>query len=221
MSNMFDVKIDGNDFPHLIDSRYEVPTVEATVHPFNNGKVAVIYPGANGSKDGYENKYLRMAEKLVAMGVCSVIRVPNTYHSGNGWTTGLEMAIEWVIKHAVEVCNKPKIEEIFLIGHSVGAGAISLVAVAYEQVTKVVLTSPAPLRRKNLAEHRINEFEGEVYVYIGEEDMVIPREEALDFYNFAVYSSNRILKLVPKCDHEWSGEECLAKFITLPSMLLA
>lgn len=221
MYEPYDVKIDGNDYLHLVDSKYEIPVIEGTVHPYVSRGIAIIYPGANGSKDGYMDKYKKMAENLVEERICAVLRVPNTYHIGNGWTTGLEMAIEYAIKHAVEVCMGNELQQIFLIGHSAGAGAISLVASAYEQVTKLVLTSPAPLRRHNKIEHMIGEFKGGVYVAIGEEDRVVPRDEAKDFYNLAINSARRTLNIIPNCDHEWSGEKNLELFIRLPGGMIA
>lgn len=220
MFEPYDVKINGNDFLHLVDGKYEIPVIEGTVHPYDSRRIAIIYPGANGSKDGYMDKYKKMAENLVEERICAVLRVPNTYHIGNGWTIGLEMAIEYAIKHAVEICKGNELQQIFMIGHSAGAGAISLVASAYEQITKVVLTSPAPLRRHNKIEHMIGEFTGGVYVAIGEEDRVVPRDEAKDFYNLATSSVWRTLNIIPNCDHEWSGDNNLKSFIKAPAEML-
>jgi hypothetical protein len=214
-----ELKIRTYEFKHLLNPNFEAGEIDVTVHTHNSNTIVIIYPGANGTKDGYENKYRKMAQKLVENRVGAVIRSSNKYIIGNGWTTGLEVVIEYALKASVEICGT-KNPDIYLIGHSVGAGAVSLVACAYDNVKKVLLTSPAPISKNNKPEHRINEFEGEVHVRIPENDRSIPREQAMEFYDLATNASQKTVEIIPSCDHEWSGESNLDLFIKQPVTVL-
>lgn len=214
-----EIILNSRDFSNLISQDRINNELNLSIHIHKAKTITIIYPGANGSKDGYENKYIKMAELLVQNNIGAVIRSPNKYMIGNGWTTSLEIVIQYALEHAVEICGRQN-PEIYLVGHSAGAGAIDLVCSAYEQVKKVLLTSPAPIKRNNKAIHEIGEFTGEVYIRIPEND-IIPREEGIQFYDLAKKASKRDLKIVPNCDHEWSGEVNLKNFIELPTKLFA
>jgi hypothetical protein len=217
---MENISINSADYPFLIDERYEKPSFEISIHKLVSKNIVIIYPGANGSKDGYQNKYLRMAEKLVSANVGAVIRTPNTYMIGNWWTTCLEIVINYAINNSTYICGTEK-PDLYLVGHSVGAGAIDLVSNAYDEIKKLLMTSPAPLRRNNIVQHGIEEFEGELSVFIPENDRAIPREDAMQFYNLAVNAEKRNLEIVNDCDHEWSGEKNLEYFINLPTKIFS
>lgn len=216
---MYSTKIKTTDYPHLLDQRFEKPEIEISIHKLLSPNIVIIYPGANGTKDGYENKYIRMADMLVENGVGAVIRSPNRYMIGNGSVTCLEVVVENALRHSEDICGSKK-PSLYLVGHSAGAWAIDLIASAYPEVKKLLFTSPAPIRRKNETQHGIGDFTGEVHVFIPEND-VIPRFEGILFYDLAVSSSKRTVEIVKDCDHEWSGEENLKKFIELPSKCFA
>lgn len=217
---MNNVILHTSDYPSLVDERYEKPDIEISVHKNNSNNIVIIYPGANGSKDGYQNKYIKMAEKLVTASVGAVIRSPNTYMIGNWWTTCLEIVINYALNNSFDICgvNKPN---LYLVGHSVGAGAIDLVSNAYDEIKKLYMTSPAPLRRNNEVQHGIGEFEGEVSIFIPEFDRAIPRSDAMEFYNLANSAKKRTFEIVKDCDHEWSGEKNLEFFVNLPAKILS
>lgn len=216
---MYEVEIESSQYPEIIDPRYEKPTIDISIHPLESNVIIVIYPGANGSKDGYENKYQRIADKLVEAGLGAVIRSPNKYMIGNGWTTCLEIVIQYALNNSKEICGREN-PNVYLIGHSAGAGAIDLIAGAYPQVKKILITSPAPIRKGLVAIHQIGEYPGELYVRIPENDRVVPRDDAMEFFNQATGASKRDLKIIDGCDHEWSGENNLQLFINQPVELL-
>ena len=207
-------KIDVTKYAHLYDPKFAKPEVTIAVHPLPSDNIVIIYPGAGGSKDGYEDKYIKMADFLIQNDVGAVIRTDNVFQLGNGWTTTLEIVIEYALDHSEEICESPN-PNIYLVGHSIGAGACDLISCVYEEIKKILFTSPAPIMKNNEPQHGIGEFTGEVYVVIGDEDQ-IPREYALQFYELADKASKRKLEIIKGCGHHFEGKENFDRFVRLP-----
>lgn len=206
--------IDVTKYSHLYDSKYSIPEVNISIHHLPSNNIVIIYPGAGGSKDGYEDKYVKMADLLIQNNVGAVIRTDNVFQLGNGWTTTLEITIEYALDHSEEICERSK-PNIYLIGHSIGAGACDLISCVYKEIKKILLTSPAPIMKNNEPQHGIGEYAGEVYVVIGDEDQ-IPREYALQFYELAEKASKRELEIIKGCGHHFEGKENFERFVRLP-----
>lgn len=101
----YSIIISSKEYKNIVNPLTEKPNIEISIHQLNSPIIVIIYPGANGSKDGYENKYIRMAEKLVDSNTGAVIRSSNKYMLGNGWTTCLEIVIQYALEHSEEICG--------------------------------------------------------------------------------------------------------------------
>ena len=98
--------------------------LELVIHPLNNGKIIVNYPGADGSIDGYNEKYKTLAEYIVSQGLASVVRLPNPYNFGFDWDMSLRHALAYVHENSKNICGSDS-PDIYLIGFSTGAGVIA------------------------------------------------------------------------------------------------
>src|SRR3989338_4126535 len=79
--------------------------LELAIHPLLNGKIIINYPGVDGSIDGYNNKYKTLAEHIVSQKLASVVRLPNPFTPGLGWSMNLRKVLEYVLKNSKEICG--------------------------------------------------------------------------------------------------------------------
>lgn len=179
--------------------------LELSVHPLDNGKIIVNYPGAEGSIDGYNEKYKTLAEHIVANGLASVVRIPNPYTFGFGWDMCLRKALDYVLKHSNEICGTTK-PEIYLMGFSAGAGAIAMIAWEYPEVKKILLLEPAPKVNEQGVQEGIGLFKGEVYVVVGGGDEALGEKVGNRVIEAAINASRKEIFVIPNCDHQFKGE---------------
>lgn len=174
------------------------------IHPLNNGKMLLIYPGAEGDIDGYNRKYETLANYIVEQGLASVLRTGNPYVGR--WDTCLRNMLNYALEHSKEICGSDK-PEIYLMGFSAGAGAISQLAWEYPEVTKILLLAPAIGVGEKEVIKGLKEFKGEVYIVIGDSDEAVKPEAGQMFYDFCIGSSKRELFVIENCDHQFRGEK--------------
>jgi hypothetical protein len=208
------VSINITKYPKYYLPQFEVPEIEIDIHKLKSANIAIIHPGANGSKEGYLNKYVRMAENLIQNKICAVVRTPNKYLIGYPRTTTLEVVIKYALDNSIDICGT-KNPNLYLMGQSIGAGAIDILSVKYQQIRKILLTSPCPIVEKGMPIHCLEKYKGQLYVVIGENDIVVPRNLALYFYHIALFTSKKKLEIIKDCDHDFKGEDNMKIFIRL------
>lgn len=179
--------------------------LDVAIHPFNNGKIIINYPGADGSINGYNDKYLKIAEYLIKEKVGAVIRIPNHSSFGFGWDINLRKTLSYALDHAKEICgsNKP---EIYLMGTSAGAGAIAMTAWEYPKVIKILLTEPAIIFSGEHGVEGVKEYKGDVVIVVGKGDSAFGREIGDKFFEYFVNAKHKEIFEIPNCDHNFKGE---------------
>jgi len=179
--------------------------LDVEIHPFNNGKIIVNVPGADGSIGGYNDKYIKMADYLIENKIGAVVRIPNISSLGFGWDINLRETLSYVLDHAKEICgsNKP---EIYLMGTSAGAGAIAMTAWEYPEVTKLLLTEPAIVFSGEHGVEGIREYKGEVTIVVGKGGYALGKEVGDIFYNYFISASHKEIFEIEDCDHSFKGE---------------
>lgn len=183
--------------------------LELIIHPFNNGKILVNYPGADGSIDGYKEKYKLLAEYIVSQSFASVVRLPNPHVFGFGWDMNLRHALSYVLDNSQTICNSNS-PEIYLMGFSAGAGVIASLAWEYPQVKKILLMEPAPKVNEQGVIKGLDQYKGELYVVVGSGDEVLGpalgQEVGNKIIKAAVNTSKKEIFVIPNCDHQFKGE---------------
>lgn len=188
-------------------------SIPVTVHPSKTGVVIINSHGLGGSKDGYSSKYVKIAQLLRDLGVGSVIR----YHSslfpfafqnvdmdvlleGN-----LRAVIEYALNEAKFVCGSdgPK---IYLAGYSAGASTSAAVACEYSQVTKMLLISPSADIEIETLRRGLSEYDGELYVTLGDNDRIVGPKAAETLLELATNATMKNVVIVPNCNHQFTGE---------------
>ncbi len=179
--------------------------LDVAVHPFNNGKIVINYPGADGSINGYNDKYIKIANYLIEQEIGSVVRIPNISSLGFGWDINLRETLTYVLDNAKEICgsNKP---EIYLMGTSAGAGAIAMTAWEYPEVTKILLVEPAIIFSGEHGVEGIREYKGEVTIVVGKGSNALGKEIGDKFFDYFINAKNKEIIEIENCDHQFMGE---------------
>lgn len=180
--------------------------LDLAIHPFNNGKIIINVPGADGSINGYNDKYVKIADYLIENKIGAVVRIPNISSLGFGWDINLRKTLSYVLGHAKKICgsNKP---EIYLMGTSAGAGAIAMTAWEYPEVKKILLTEPAIVFSGEHGVEGIREYKGEVVIVVGKGGYALGKEVGDIFYNYFISASHKEIFEIENCDHSFTGEK--------------
>jgi alpha/beta superfamily hydrolase len=173
------------------------------------GKIIVSYPGFQGNIDGYNNKYMKLANFLQQK-VCAVIRSGNNYYQGFDYAKSiqddLEMIIQYALKNSVTICGH-KNPDLYLMGFSAGAAAITAVAYKYPSVKKILLISPSGDAGERDTKKGLAEFMGEAYIVAGAEDDIVGTDAAPRIYSLIKKASVHKMVIIPDCDHQFRGEK--------------
>lgn len=178
--------------------------LQITIHPFNNGKIIINCPGADGSLDGYESKYSKLADYIIGEKLGAVVRMPNPYNPF-GWDKGLRQVIAYVLENSKEICGSIK-PEIYLMGTSAGAGVISVLAWEYPEVKKILLLEPAIIFDKAIIIQSLEKYKGKVVIITGSEDNALGINNGKVFYDASINTSKREIIVLENCDHQFTGE---------------
>lgn len=200
-----------NSKPINIAVTYRSNQIPVVVHSeTKNGVIIINYPGADGHIDGYENKYEKIANFLTEKNLGTVIRLGNHPIPDTNWETSTQEVLQHTIDHALENSfelagtNTPT---IYLMGASAGASAIAAVCSLYSEVKKILLIAPSADASWEAMENGLFNYQNELYITAGENDVFIGMHIALLCKKVAVNASKVELITVPNCDHQFRGKE--------------
>lgn len=179
--------------------------LDVAIHPFNNGKIVINYPGADGSINGYNDKYIKIANYLIENKIGAVVRIPNISSLGFGWDINLRETLSYVLDHSIEICGSDK-PEIYLMGTSAGACAIAMIAWEYPEIKKILLTEPAIVFSGESGIEGIKEYIGEVVIVVGDSDTALGKPVGDKFFNYFINASHKEIFEIKNCDHQFKGE---------------
>jgi dienelactone hydrolase len=188
-------------------SEYEV---RAAVHPFyGSRKVAVICPGLHGTMDGYEGKYVAIAQSLQRRGF-NVVRMENVppeqltrerypeFALGN-----LRAILEFVTTVRTGVDPAPR---VMMMGTSAGGSAIAAAAVEFPEVEKILLVNPSSNVGLDAMKESMTRFTGDVAVLLGGADDVVDNEIGITMHALAMNAASRKIEVVQDADHQFRGD---------------
>ena len=195
---------------------YELPV---TSHPSTSGVIVVNCPGAGESKDGYQERYLKIGAGLQARNTASLVtynpprpdtqhlhpREPYWYH-GASWNRisveGMTHVIDDALENAEALCGRPN-PTVHLSGFSAGGSVCGAVAHRYPQVERLLLISAYDSVAEYFYEG-IKGFRGEIFLTYGTLDTIAGG--LAYFLQFLVQSMKALhVRAVPDCDHGFRG----------------
>jgi predicted esterase len=187
--------------------------LDLAYHPIDSKVILLIIPGVDGSVDGFENKYVRIAEDVQRKYGAAVFRMSNPFISSYFWESNIRRALEYIQKNCSEIVGT-KDYELRIVGHSAGAAVIASIAWEYPMITKLLLINPAMKMDIHQMKRGAKEFGTEkITMLIGGNDPSI--QQAREF------SEQLGIKTiyVDGADHNFSGE-AFQTFLDAPSKYL-
>lgn len=185
--------------------------LDVAVHQGGNKTVVLIVPGIDGTIDGYDDKYLKMAQLINDVHGYNVVRISNPFISSFHWEDNIRKALEF-IRSDKEKLFVEKPDRIYIVAHSAGASVAAWIAFEKPDVKGLVLINMAYELKPEKIEYGLNNFNGKVDLVYGSKDPSL---------GFGVANKSRFhLSLVEGADHYFSNEH-ISSFINIPASLLA
>lgn len=183
-----------------ITSSVEIPCqVDIRIHPAESDAIILLVPGVDGSVDGYDNKYRRIAERLNKKGY-AVVRMSHPFVSSQHWHAPLTRVLSYIRENAQTICGKDEYE-LWAQGHSAGAAVLAMEAQDWPEITKLLLINTATaLQPHNILEGLMN-YDRDVLFLQGSDDPAAEEVEEL------AHSLSRAFIMVNGADHHFSGEQ--------------
>lgn len=174
-------------------------SVDIAIHASNNDIILLTIPGVDGEVDGFEDKYIRIANAVQDKYGAAVVRMSNPFISSHHWESNIRQVIDYIQMNAKEICGNDKFE-LRIMAHSAGAAVIAHIANEYPEITRILLINPAlKLKPDNIRDGLASINTRKVTVLFGSDDPSIG--EASDIIGDIV---NVIV--VDGADHHFSGE---------------
>jgi alpha-beta hydrolase superfamily lysophospholipase len=184
--------------------------IELNIHRSDTHKILINYPGADGSIDGYNYKYRKIANWLSGNGIANVIRLDNKYCIDKlpyveMIIAKLAFVIEQILNYPIKYSGRDKIE-LYLAGVSAGAGAVATLLSEFPEIKKALLIAPHDSVGLENILRGVKNYTGEIFLLAGENDEIGTHEKANLLFEQSAKARKQI-SLIPKCDHQFTGHK--------------
>lgn len=183
-------------------------SMDVRVHPMPTKRVLLILPGVDGSVDGFDAKYIKMANRAIAKGY-GVVRVSNHFISSFHWDDNLRQALAYINANSREHFDNSEVT-ISVIAHSAGASVAAWTAWEYPNIEKLILINAASKLRPEAIIGGLKQYTGKVHLVYGSKD------PSIGFAGQLPGTYNRTI--VNGADHMFSGRY-LEDFINVAELL--
>lgn len=187
-------------------------SLDIAIHPANSKVVLLTVPGVDGSVDGYEDKYIRIAESIQDQHQVAVVRIANPFITSFHWESNIRQALSYITENAQVITGHDNIE-IRIMAHSAGAAIVAHIAWEFPSITRILLINPATKLGLDKMKYGIANFGGnKITVLFGGEDPSKRDAEELSKADESVRMRTFVLDGI---DHHFSGD-ALALFMQAP-----
>ncbi len=176
----------------------------------SSNKVVLIMTGIGGSENGYDDKYVKIAENIINKYGASVFIYATPKES---WGKGAERLNSAVVEINDTLLERGMTEyDLYCMGISAGGSFLGAYAYRYRQIKKLLLVNPVIQINYNHLLNGLENSSADVTIVLGESD---PSYKFL-FMLDSVKRENIRTVSVPNADHHFSGKENFELFIKLP-----
>lgn len=190
-------------------------SVDVAIHENVSDIVFLTVPGVDGSLDGYENKYLRIADDVSRRHSVTCIRMSNPFISSSHWDKSLRITLQYIFDNLPRITTKNDCE-LRIMGHSVGASVLADIAWEYPQITRLLLINPATKYGLKKIEAGMNKFNGDVTILLGDKD---PSFKDIITIKERTHSRNIFIEVLSHTNHHFSGNS-FEFFLSAPNKYL-
>lgn len=167
--------------------------IEISILPGDSDIIFLIVPGIDGSIDGYENKYKRIAEDINHKYRATVIRMSNPYNLMKFHYRNLFEVLDYIEKHYDMQSKK-----LYAVGHSLGACMLGATAHLFHYIDKLLLINPATGLEQNELANMSERDKSKNIILVGEKDP--------SYGNYDEYSKYAKVHIIKGADHHFSGD---------------
>ena len=177
-------------------------SLDIAVHPAKSNTIFLTIPGIDGSVDGYEDKYIRIAESVQAKHGAAVVRMANPFISSLIWESNVRQVLDYIDKRSKQISGTDDYE-LRIMAHSLGAATIASIAFQYPRISRLLLINPAVGLGPMLLQAGLKKFAGEsVTILVGSEDHA---SDGIDEIVSAANSPVVQVEIANGADHHFSG----------------
>ncbi len=188
-------------------------SLDIAVHPAKSNVIFVTIPGVDGSVDGYENKYVDIANSVQHAHGVAVVRASNPFITSFHWKSNVRQLLAYISDNAERISGSDS-PELYIMAHSAGAAIIAQIAHEYQEIKRLLLINTATKLGIDQILDGLKRLQSKrTIVVYGELD-----PGAVDYSKFSKLPNLKVA-LEPNTDHNFSGE-AKQKFINLPTQLL-
>ena len=144
-------------------------SLDIAIHPADSNVILLTVPGVDGSVDGFENKYVTIAESIQKQHGAAVVRIANPFITSHHWESNVRQALAYINEHASEICGYENFE-IRIIAHSAGAAILGQIAWEYPEISRILLVNPAIALNTEGFTHGLSQFSGNATILVGTDD---------------------------------------------------
>jgi len=191
-------------------------SLDIAIHPADSKIVLLTVPGVDGSVDGFEDKYIKIAESIQEKYGAAIVRMANPFITSYHWESNIRQSLNYIIENTEQITGH-KDAEIRIMAHSAGAAIVAQTAWEYPEITRILLVNPATKLGIDKIKYGLSEFGGDrITIMFGSEDPSVGDVDEIAKISEAKNVHTYTLEGV---DHNFSGES-LEAFIAAPALYL-
>lgn len=167
--------------------------------------VAAIFPGANGTADGYGYKYAKIADMLAEHNIAS-LRTDNPVD--HGWPLSSYKRATELLRATHDLVVEYDPAMFFVAGISAGASVMAALMGEWKQynIFQLLLIAPSTDAGRSDVIDGIRQYSARLSVVVGENDRVVGTKWPQEICSHAV-NANVSYKIVPGADHQFRGRD--------------
>lgn len=188
-------------------------SLDIAVHAAESDTILLTVPGVDGSLNGYQDKYVKIAESVQDEHSAAVVRMENPFITSFHWDSNIRRALDYIQDNAKSICGSDSFN-LVIMGHSAGASVVAHIAWEYPFITRLLLTNPAVDLQFDKIVHGLQEFGGnKITILIGDKDDAMTNLDEI----IKIDESHRMRTIVLEgVDHDFSGKAGMDMFLSAP-----
>jgi pimeloyl-ACP methyl ester carboxylesterase len=172
-------------------------SLDIAIHPANSDIIFLTIPGVDGSIDGYENKYVTIADNIQDKYGAAIVRMSNPYISSFFWESNIRQVLQFIEDNAKEITGKVDFE-LRIMAHSAGAAILAQIAWEYPLISRILLVNPAMKLNPDKIKRGLAELNNnKLAILVGSKDPSISETKELRIERTII---------VEGADHNFSGD---------------
>ena len=173
------------------------------IHPADSSVILLTIPGVDGTLDGYENKYITIAEAAQQKFGAAVVRIENPFITSFHWESNVRRILEFINNNTQAIAKTDDVE-LRIMAHSAGASVIAQIAWEYPNISRLLLINPAARLGGENIKQGLQAFTGDkATILIGTEDLSYEGIQTLFGDNDV---SKVAVEVVNGADHYFAGD---------------